>query len=154
MRSAVEEVQPLQVALSLRLAQSRPLYEGFKVSPRRVLAPFTIAGSNKLLLSVKCTASLHMLHATEQARRRLWAHVHVPAAGRVGACPCQEVPCAGRDGPARDSCLGCEQAIKEGPGWGSLSEAQQRAVEGELRDFVLGGVALEVKGRAACMRHL
>ncbi len=35
------------------------------------------------------------------------------------------------------------KAIKEGPGWESLSEAQQRIVEGELRDFVLGGVALE-----------
>lgn len=36
------------------------------------------------------------------------------------------------------------KAIREGPGWGDLSEAQQRIVEGELRDFVLGGVALEV----------
>ena len=69
LRKAVEEVQPLQVALSLRLAQSRPLYEGFR-------------------------------------------------------------------------------ALREGPGWGALSEAQQRAVEGELRDFVLGGVALEVRARA------
>lgn len=34
--------------------------------------------------------------------------------------------------------------IREGDTWGSLSEAQQRVVEGELRDFVLGGVALEV----------
>jgi Zn-dependent oligopeptidase len=34
--------------------------------------------------------------------------------------------------------------IREGPTWESLSEAQKRVVEGELRDFVLGGVALEV----------
>ena len=66
LRKAVEEVQPLQVALGLRLAQSRPLYEGFR-------------------------------------------------------------------------------ALREGPEWGTLSEARQRAVEGELRDFVLGGVALEVR---------
>ena len=36
------------------------------------------------------------------------------------------------------------RAIREGDLWGALSEAQQRVVEGELRDFVLGGVALEV----------
>lgn len=36
------------------------------------------------------------------------------------------------------------KAIKEGPQWGKLTEAQQRIVDGELRDFVLGGVALEV----------
>jgi Zn-dependent oligopeptidase len=47
----------------------------------------------------------------------------------------------------------CAQAIKEGPAWGGLSEAQQRAVEGELRDFVLGGVALEVRAVHACMRE-
>ena len=36
------------------------------------------------------------------------------------------------------------RAIREGDLWGALSEAQRRVVEGELRDFVLGGVALEV----------
>ena len=66
LRAAVEEVQPEKVKLSLRLSQSRPLYEAFK-------------------------------------------------------------------------------AIREGDGWAALSEAQQRIVEGELRDFVLGGVALEVR---------
>ena len=30
LRKAVEEVQPLQVKFSLRLSQSRPLYEGFR----------------------------------------------------------------------------------------------------------------------------
>lgn len=35
------------------------------------------------------------------------------------------------------------KAIKEGDAWDGLSEAQQRIVDGELRDFVLGGVALE-----------
>lgn len=64
LRKAVEEVQPERVKLSLRLSQSRPLYEAFK-------------------------------------------------------------------------------AIKDGPLWKNLSEAQRRIVDGELRDFVLGGVALE-----------
>jgi oligopeptidase A len=31
LRKAVEEVQPENVKLRMRLAQSRPLYEGFKV---------------------------------------------------------------------------------------------------------------------------
>lgn len=35
--------------------------------------------------------------------------------------------------------------IREGASWESLSEAQKRVVDGELRDFVLGGVALEVR---------
>ena len=65
LRTAVDEVQPERVKLSLRLSQSKPLYEAFK-------------------------------------------------------------------------------GIKEGKLWGQLSEAQQRIVDGELRDFVLGGVALEV----------
>lgn len=64
LRTAVDEVQPERVKLSLRLSQSKPLYEAFK-------------------------------------------------------------------------------GIKEGDLWGQLSEAQQRIVDGELRDFVLGGVALE-----------
>ncbi|EFN52299.1 hypothetical protein CHLNCDRAFT_139059 [Chlorella variabilis] len=64
LRKAVEEVQPERVKLSLRLSQSKPLYEAFR-------------------------------------------------------------------------------ALREGPSWGQLSEAQQRIVEGELRDFKLGGVALE-----------
>lgn len=64
-RAAVEEVQPEHVALSLRLSQSRPLYQAFK-------------------------------------------------------------------------------AIREGALWESLTEAQRRIVDSELRDFVLGGVALEV----------
>lgn len=40
------------------------------------------------------------------------------------------------------------KAIKEGPQWAELTEAQRRIVDGELRDFVLGGVALEVTGLA------
>lgn len=35
------------------------------------------------------------------------------------------------------------KAIKDGDLWNSLSVAQKRIVDGELRDFVLGGVALE-----------
>lgn len=65
LRKAVEEVQPENVKLSLRLGQSRPLYEAFK-------------------------------------------------------------------------------ALKEGPEWEDLTAAQRRVVDNELRDFVLGGVALEV----------
>ena len=65
LRTAVDEVQPERVKLSLRLSQSKPLYEAFK-------------------------------------------------------------------------------GMKEGKLWNQLSEAQQRIVDGELRDFVLGGVALEV----------
>ena len=34
-------------------------------------------------------------------------------------------------------------ALKNGPAWGSLTQAQQRLIELELRDFKLGGVALE-----------
>ncbi|CAL8464147.1 g3682 [Coccomyxa elongata] len=64
LRKAVEEVQPLQVKLGLRLAQSKPLYEAFR-------------------------------------------------------------------------------ALRDGPEWDGLSEARKRVVENELRDFVLGGVALE-----------
>lgn len=64
LRKAVEEVQGDRVKLSLRMSQSRPLYEAF-------------------------------------------------------------------------------QALKEGPDWEGLSTAQKRIVDGELRDFVLGGVALE-----------
>eukprot|EP00884_Botryococcus_braunii_P009688 jgi/Botrbrau1/18720/Bobra.0386s0043.1 len=64
LREAVETVQPERVKFSLRMSQSKPLYEAFK-------------------------------------------------------------------------------ALKEGPEWGNLTEAQQRLVNSELRDFVLGGVALE-----------
>lgn len=64
LRAAVEEVQPDNVALGLRLSQSKPLYQAFK-------------------------------------------------------------------------------ALKEGPAWEKLNEAQRRVVDIELRDFVLGGVALE-----------
>ena len=39
------------------------------------------------------------------------------------------------------------RALKDGPEWGKLSEARKRIVESELRDFVLGGVALEVDDR-------
>ena len=39
---------------------------------------------------------------------------------------------------------GCCRALREGPEWDTLSEARRRIVESELRDFVLGGVALEV----------
>ncbi len=35
--------------------------------------------------------------------------------------------------------------LRESDGWDTLPEARKRAVEGELRDFVLGGVALEVR---------
>ena len=63
-RKAVEEVQPERVELSLRLSQSRPLYEAFK-------------------------------------------------------------------------------SLRDGASWSSLTESQQRIVDGELRDFVNGGVALE-----------
>lgn len=35
------------------------------------------------------------------------------------------------------------KSIKEGALWNDLTEAQKRIVDGELRDFVLGGVALE-----------
>lgn len=35
------------------------------------------------------------------------------------------------------------KAIREGGQWESLTPAQKRIVEGELRDFELGGVALE-----------
>lgn len=68
LRKAVEEIQPERVKLSLRLSQSRPLYEAFK-------------------------------------------------------------------------------GIKESDLWGQLTEAQKRIVDEELRDFVLGGVALEGEER-------
>lgn len=38
------------------------------------------------------------------------------------------------------------RALREGAEWDRLSEARKRIVESELRDFVLGGVALEVGG--------
>jgi oligopeptidase A len=63
-RAAVEEVQPERVDFSLRLSQSRPLYDAFR-------------------------------------------------------------------------------ALRDGPAWDGLSEARRRVVEGELRDFQLGGVGLE-----------
>lgn len=69
LRKAVEEVQPENVALGLRLSQSKPLYEGFK-------------------------------------------------------------------------------ALREdSAAWGALTPAQRRVVEIELRDFKLGGVALEGAGK-------
>ena len=37
------------------------------------------------------------------------------------------------------------RTLRESDGWDTLPEARRRAVEGELRDFVLGGVALEVR---------
>ncbi|KAG2436620.1 hypothetical protein HYH02_011555 [Chlamydomonas schloesseri] len=64
LRAAVEEVQPENVKLSLRLSQSKPLYQAFK-------------------------------------------------------------------------------ALREGPAWAGLTPGQRRIVDNELRDFVLGGVALE-----------
>ena len=46
------------------------------------------------------------------------------------------------------------RAIREGGLWDSLSEAQKRVVEGELRDFVLGGVALEASSFSSyCCCH-
>lgn len=63
-KQAVEEVQPLKVALGLRLAQSLPLYEAFT-------------------------------------------------------------------------------AIQSSPAWATMSEAQKRVVEGEIRDATLSGVALK-----------
>lgn len=68
LRKAVEVVQPENVALSLRLSQSQPIYAAFK-------------------------------------------------------------------------------ALREGPQWAQLSTTQKRIVENELRDFVLGGVALEGEAR-------
>lgn len=65
LREAVEEVQPEVVAVSLRLSQSKPVYEAF-------------------------------------------------------------------------------QSLKEGASWSNLTEAQQRIVDKNLREFTLGGVALEV----------
>ena len=35
------------------------------------------------------------------------------------------------------------KALRDGPTWSSLTPGQQRVVDNELRDFVLGGVALE-----------
>lgn len=37
------------------------------------------------------------------------------------------------------------RTLRESDGWDTLPEARKRAVEGELRDFVRGGVALEVR---------
>lgn len=42
------------------------------------------------------------------------------------------------------------QALKDGSDWEGLTTAQKRIVDGELRDFVLGGVALEGE---ACSQH-
>ena len=39
------------------------------------------------------------------------------------------------------------KSIKEGDLWAGLTQAQKRIVDGELRDFVLGGVALEGKDK-------
>ena len=36
------------------------------------------------------------------------------------------------------------QSLKEGSAWSQLTEAQQRIVDKNLREFTLGGVALEV----------
>ena len=36
------------------------------------------------------------------------------------------------------------RALRESDAWDHMPEARRRAVEAELRDFVLGGVALEV----------
>ena len=36
------------------------------------------------------------------------------------------------------------RALRESDAWDDMPEARRRAVEAELRDFVLGGVALEV----------
>ena len=72
MREAVEAVQGDRVKLSLRMSQSRPLYEAFR-------------------------------------------------------------------------------ALRDGPDWVSLTGAQQRIVDSELRDFVLGGVALEGEVRCAAL---
>jgi oligopeptidase A len=40
------------------------------------------------------------------------------------------------------------QALKDGSEWSGLNRAQKRIVDNELRDFVLGGVALEGKVRS------
>lgn len=68
LRAAVEEVQPENVKLGLRLSQSKPLYEAYK-------------------------------------------------------------------------------QLKEGPEWPNLTPAQQRIVDSELRDFILGGISLEGEKR-------
>jgi Zn-dependent oligopeptidase len=44
------------------------------------------------------------------------------------------------------------QALRDGPVWSKLTPAQQRIVTNELRDFVLGGVALEGEVRCARLR--
>lgn len=43
------------------------------------------------------------------------------------------------------------RALREGSEWDRLSEARKRIVESELRDFVLGGVALDVSYTKARM---
>lgn len=47
------------------------------------------------------------------------------------------------------------KALKEGSSWEELPEARKRLVEHELRDFALGGVALDVSGfwLASCTYH-
>ncbi len=54
----------------------------------------------------------------------------------------------------RGSCYRYEayRALRESDAWDSMPEARKRAIEGELRDFVLGGVALEVRARGAAVR--
>lgn len=42
------------------------------------------------------------------------------------------------------------KALKAGPQWSKLSATQQRIVDNELRDFVLGGVALEGEAKERC----
>ena len=37
------------------------------------------------------------------------------------------------------------RALRESDAWDGMPEARRRAVQAELRDFVLGGVALEVR---------
>ncbi len=40
------------------------------------------------------------------------------------------------------------KALRDSPAWPSLTPGQQRTVTNELRDFVLGGVALEGEAKA------
>ena len=62
-------------------------------------------------------------------RRLIYAAQHT-------ACPCHGC----RTGQGHNAF----QAIKQGSMWNQLTEAQQRIVDKNLREFTLGGVALEV----------
>jgi hypothetical protein len=100
MRGAVEEVQPLQVALSLRLAQSRPLYEGFRVRPPSPpCSPAAPAGSHAHAL-IACSAHTVAACCSLGQRRtlegRFLAHVPATAERPSGPGECQGAEKKGR----------------------------------------------------------